>query len=72
LTSGVLLGVLAGAGLVVHLVHKHRSHEKRREHTDVAGFIFAGITVLYAVMLAFVVIVGWEDLGSACARTDVL
>jgi hypothetical protein len=65
----VLLGVLAGAGLVVHFVHRYWSHEKRREHTDVAGFIFAGVAVLYAVMLAFVVIVGWEDLGSARATT---
>jgi hypothetical protein len=65
----VLLGVLAVAGLVVHLVHRYWSHEKRREHTDVAGFIFAGVAVLYAVMLAFVVIVGWEDLGSARATT---
>lgn len=65
----VLLGVLVVAGLVVHFVHKYWSHEKRREHTDVAGFIFAGVAVLYAVMLAFVVIVGWEDLGTARATT---
>jgi len=64
-----LLGVLVVAGLVVHLVHKHWSHEERRKHTDVAGFIFAGVAVLYAVMLAFVVIVGWENLGSARATT---
>ena len=69
LDLGILLGVLAVAALVVHLVHTHWSHEKRRKHTDVAGFIFAGVAVLYAVMLAFVVIVGWEDLGSARATT---
>ena len=69
LNLGIFLGALVVAGLAVHLVHKHWSPEKRREHTDVAGFIFAGVAVLYAVMLAFVVIVGWEGLGSARATT---
>jgi uncharacterized integral membrane protein len=69
LNLGILLGVLLAAGLSVSLVHRYWSHEKRREHTDVAGFIFAGVAVLYAVMLAFTVIVGWEDLGSARATT---
>jgi len=69
LDLGVLLAALVVAALSVHLVHKHWSHEARRKHTDVAGFIFAGVAVLYAVMLAFVVIVGWEDLGSARATT---
>jgi tartrate dehydratase beta subunit/fumarate hydratase class I family protein len=69
LDLGIFLGALVVAGLAVHLVHKHWSHEKRRKHTDVAGFIFAGVAVLYAVMLAFVVIVSWEDLGSARTTT---
>ena len=55
--------MLVVAGLVVHFVHEYWPHEKRREHTDVAGFIFAGVAVLYAVML------GWENLGSARATT---
>ena len=69
LNLGIFLGALVVAGLAVHLVHRHWSHDKRRKHTDVAGFIFAGVAVLYAVMLAFVVIVGWENLGSARATT---
>ena len=69
LNLGIFLGALVVAGLAVHLVHKYWSHDKRRKHTDVAGFIFAGVAVLYAVMLAFVVIVGWENLGSARATT---
>lgn len=69
LDLGILLGALVVTGLVVHFVHKHWSHEERRKHTDVAGFIFAGVAVLYAVMLAFVVIVSWEGLGSARATT---
>jgi uncharacterized membrane-anchored protein len=69
LDLGILLSALVVAGLAVYLVHKYWSHEERRKHTDVAGFIFAGVAVLYAVMLAFVVIVGWEDLSSARATT---
>jgi Protein of unknown function (DUF4239) len=65
----ILLGVLLASGLSVYLVHRYWDHEKRQEHTDVAGFIFAGVAVLYAVLLAFVVILGWETLSSARATT---
>ena len=65
----IFLGALLGSGLSVYLVHRYWAQEKRREHTDVAGFIFAGVAVLYAVLLAFVVIMGWETLSSAHATT---
>jgi hypothetical protein len=35
------------------------------EHNDVAGFIIAVVGVIYAVLLAFVVIVSWEKFVSA-------
>jgi Protein of unknown function (DUF4239) len=35
------------------------------EHNDVAGFIIAVVGVIYAVLLAFVVIVSWEDFSKA-------
>ncbi len=35
------------------------------EHNDVAGFIIAVVGVIYAVLLAFVVIVSWEKFNSA-------
>ena len=57
----IFLGALLASGLGVYLVHRYWGHEKRREHTDVAGFIFAGVAVLYAVLLAFVVILGWGN-----------
>ena len=65
----IFLGALLASGLSVYLVHRYWGHEKRQEHTDVAGFIFAGVAVLYAVLLAFVVILGWETLNSAHATT---
>ena len=61
----ILLGVLVVLGLSVHLLHRYWPYKKRQEHNDVAGFIFATIGVFYAVLLAFVVIVGWEALTSA-------
>ena len=33
----------------------------RREHNDVAGFIYAVVGVVYAVLLALVVIAAWEE-----------
>jgi len=65
----IFLGALLASGLSVYLVHRYWAHDKRREHTDVAGFMFAGVAVLYAVLLAFVVILGWETLNSAHATT---
>jgi hypothetical protein len=61
----ILLLVVAGVVLSVHLLHTYWPYEKRREHNDVAGFVFAGIGVMYGVLLAFVVIVGWEGLANA-------
>ena len=37
----------------------------REEHNDVAGFIYAVLGVIYAVLLALVVIAVWEDFGRA-------
>jgi hypothetical protein len=44
-----------------------------REQNDVAGFLFSGVGVLYAVLLAFVVIAVWEQFGRAedIVRTEV-
>jgi hypothetical protein len=69
LDIAILLGVLVVVGLSVHLLHKCWPYTKRREHNDVAGFIFAAVAVCYAVLLAFVVVVGWESLSTARETT---
>lgn len=61
----ILLAVFAAAILSIQLIHKYWPYTKRREHNDVAGFVFAGIGVMYGVLLAFVVIVGWDGLSNA-------
>jgi uncharacterized membrane protein YgaE (UPF0421/DUF939 family) len=52
-----LLVAVAGLILVQHLVPA----ALRQGHNDVAGFIYAVLGVTYAVLLAFVVIVVWEE-----------
>jgi len=43
------------------LVRRFFSHNILKPHNDVAGFIFATLGVVYAVLLAFVVIIVWEN-----------
>ncbi|PVZ15008.1 DUF4239 domain-containing protein [Actinomycetospora cinnamomea] len=63
----VLLVVVAPAaaiGLQV-LVRRRWPHLAEGDHNDVAGFIIAIVGVIYAVLLAFVVIVSWEQFSRA-------
>ena len=47
------------------LVHKFFHHSKLEIHNEVAGFIYAVVGVIYAVLLAFVVITVWEQYTEA-------
>jgi fumarate reductase subunit D len=51
--------LVAVVGLL--LVQRLVPPERREEHNDVAGFIYAVLGVAYAVLLAFVVIAVWQD-----------
>jgi hypothetical protein len=53
---GVCLVAVAGLELVQRLVPA----EKRQQHNDVAGFLYAVVGVVYAVLLALLVIAVWE------------
>lgn len=65
--SGVLLigatTLLAMAAPV--LVRRHVSSDRLRINNEVAGFTFATVGVLYAVLLAFAVIIVWERFSKA-------
>jgi hypothetical protein len=52
----VLLAVL---GFV--LVHRRIAVHVRHAHNDVAGFIYAVLGVMYAILLAYVTIIVWEQ-----------
>jgi hypothetical protein len=54
----LLFTALAMAGPL--LIRRRVALEKLRTNNEVAGFKFATIGVLYAVLLAFVVIIAWE------------
>ena len=52
------------------LIRKYLPREKCKNHNDVAGFIFATMGVIYAVLLAFVVIVTWGNFDKASEITS--
>jgi Protein of unknown function (DUF4239) len=53
------VSVAAVAGLAV--VQRLVSSQRRQQHNDVAGFLYAVLGVVYAVLLALVVIAVWEQ-----------
>jgi hypothetical protein len=59
--GGVCLLALAG----FELVHRLVPAVSRQRSNDVAGFIYAALGVIYAVLLALVVIAVWEEYGAA-------
>ena len=62
----VLIGLatsLSGLGLIIF--HRFVRLELRKAHNDLAGFIIAIISVMYAVLLAFITIATWEAFSKA-------
>jgi hypothetical protein len=64
--GGVCLLALAGFELVQRLVPA----DSRQRHNDVAGFIYAALGVIYAVLLALVVIAVWEEYRAASETVE--
>jgi protein-S-isoprenylcysteine O-methyltransferase Ste14 len=60
--------LIAVAGLT--LVQRLVPSQLRRQHNDVAGFIYAVLGVIYAVLIALVVIAVWEDFDEARDTVD--
>jgi hypothetical protein len=69
---GVL--VVGGACLLAlvgfEVVHRLVPASSRRRHNDVAGFIYAALGVIYAVLLALVVITVWEQYQAASETVE--
>lgn len=59
----VIYVALAVTGLLI--IRKFYPHYKCKLHNDIAGFIFATVGVIYAVLLAFTVIITWQDFDKA-------
>src|SRR5215212_5899720 len=63
---GACLAAVVGLTLVQRLVPA----TIRKEYNDVAGFIYAVLGVIYAVLLALVVIAVWEEFDAAKDTTE--
>ena len=65
----VLVAVLVAVGGLI-LVQRLVPSTLRQQHNDVAGFIYAVVGIVYAVLLALVVIAAWEEHEMAKATVD--
>jgi hypothetical protein len=66
LWGALLAGLAAGsASLGLLVVHRLVHVEVRRAHNELAGFLVAGISVSYAVLLAFIAVATWESFSHA-------
>jgi hypothetical protein len=63
-TVFVLAGIVA-SGLILVVLTRLVTHETRHLHNEFTVFTVTNIAVLYAVLLAFIAIVAWEDLLKA-------
>jgi uncharacterized integral membrane protein len=63
-----LICLVAVGGL--ELVQRLVPADSRRRHNDVAGFIYAALGVIYAVLLALVVIAVWEEYRAASETVE--
>ena len=72
----VVYGVLVVGGVCLvalvgfELVHRLVPAVSRQKHNDVAGFIYAALGVIYAVLLALVVIAVWEEYQAASETVE--
>jgi hypothetical protein len=64
--GGTCLVALAGLEVVQRLVPA----TSRQRHNDVAGFIYAPLGVIYAVLIALVVIAVWEEYDAASETVE--
>jgi hypothetical protein len=64
----VAVAMLVAVGGLV-LVQRLFSTERRKQHNDVAGFIYAVLGVAYAVLLGLMLIAVWEKWNAAEATT---
>lgn len=67
----LVLGTVAVVGVLLAITRRLLPDDPDRPHQGAAGAIFSMVGVLYAVILAFVVIVVWENDGKARADSQM-
>ncbi|HWE91214.1 MAG TPA: hypothetical protein VG317_17270 [Pseudonocardiaceae bacterium] len=68
-TVGSVVGTFIVIGLLIQVLQRAVPHPLRQQHNEVAGFVYAVMGVLFAVVLAFVVVNEWEALDTAKQNT---
>ncbi len=53
------------AGLLLVWLQRTVPHERRSPHNDVAGYVFAMVGAIYAIVLAFAIVAVWEGSDNA-------
>jgi hypothetical protein len=66
---GIIVAVLILTFIALRLTQRLIPHDRREPHNDVAGFIFAAVSVVFAVPLAFVVVALWTNNDTAHQTT---
>src|SRR5215210_3903692 len=61
----VVIGACLAAVVGLELVQRLVPAQKRQEHNEVAGFLYAVVGVVYAVLLPLLVIAVWEQFQKA-------
>lgn len=67
----LIVVVVTGLSIAgVEVVRRKVDHDLLKSHQEVAGFIYAVVGVIYAVLLAFVIIVVWEKFDQAAKGAE--
>ena len=69
-SSVFVLAGIVGSGLILVVLTRLVRQEIRHLHNEFTLFTVTNIAVLYAVLLAFIAIVAWEDLLKASESVE--
>jgi len=62
----IISTIFLGFSLVIAFAtHHFTNYQTRRTHNDIAGFIFTTVGTIYAVLLAFITVIVWEQYNAA-------
>lgn len=68
---GIIVAIALAAVALHFLFQRRTKYETLRKSNDVAGFLFAAIATIFAVVLGFLVIIVWEKYDAAVANSQV-
>src|ERR1700731_3735367 len=70
LGTAVVLSGVAASLVGLFLVRRVVPHTVLKQHNDVVGFVYAVVGVVYAVLLAFTIVVCWEQYEGAARNIE--